>query len=77
MKKVMFSLVGALVAGAICSIMFWCIGRVALVFDIALYNNEEEASRNFLIFLICLFLFVIAGCIYGYRKASKSEDKNL
>lgn len=76
MKKVIFVFLGAVTAGAICNLLFWGLGRIAIALDIRLYNSEEEAGRNFLIFLVCFFIFIVVGCIYGYYIAKKSENKN-
>lgn len=73
MKKILFSLLGAVIAGVICNAIFWGVGHIAVALDIRLYNSEEEASRNFLIFLVSLGIFILAGLIYGYRIAKNSE----
>ena len=73
MKKIFFSFIGAVIAGLICNILFWGAGQVAVALDVRLYNSEEEASRNFVIFLVSLFAFIIFGLISGYQIAKKSE----
>ncbi|MES2824486.1 MAG: hypothetical protein V4732_12845 [Pseudomonadota bacterium] len=75
MNKILFSFLGAVLAGAICNILFWSTGQLALTFDIRLYNSEEEASRNFLIYLFLFFISVISGSIYGYYIAKKIKQK--
>ena len=76
MKKIIFPFLGAIIAGLICNIIFWGVGRIAIALDVRLYNSEEEASRNFLIFLISLCVFVFVGFICGYYAAKKSEKNN-
>jgi len=73
MKKIIFPLLGAFIAGLICNIIFWGIGRIAVALDIRLYNSEEEASRNFLIFLVAFSIFIVVGLIFGYYMAKKSS----
>ena len=73
MKKIFFSFIGAVIAGLICNILFWGAGQVAVALDVRLYNSEEEASRNFVFFLVSLFVFIIFGLISGYQIAKKSE----
>lgn len=75
MNKIIFSFLGAVLGGAICYILFWGTGQLALAFDIRLYNSEDEASRNFLIFLFVFFISVIFGSIYGYYIAKKMKQK--
>jgi hypothetical protein len=76
MKKIIFPFLGAVIAGLICNILFWGAGRIAVALDIRLYNSEEEASRNFLIFLVSLSIFIIVGLICGYYMARKSEKNH-
>jgi len=73
MKKILYSFIGAIIAGLICNILFWGAGQIAVALDVRLYNSEEEASRNFVIFLVSLFIFIICGLTSGYRIAKKSE----
>lgn len=73
MKKIFFSFIGAVIAGLICNILFWGAGQIAVALDVRLYNSEEEASRNFVIFLVSLFLFMLFGLVSGYHIAKKSE----
>lgn len=73
MKKIIYPFIGAAIAGLICNILFWGAGRIAVALDIRLYNSEEEASRNFLIFLVSIFVFILVGLIAGYRMAKKAE----
>ena len=73
MKKIFYSFIGAVIAGLMCNILFWGAGQVAVALDVRLYNSEEEASRNFLIFLVLLFAFIVIGSISGYQIAKKSE----
>lgn len=73
MKKIFYSFIGAVIAGLICNILFLGIGKIAVALDVRLYNSEEEASRNFVIFLVSLLVFIICGLISGYRIAKKSE----
>jgi hypothetical protein len=76
MKKIIFPFLGAVIAGLICNVLFWGAGRIAVALDIRLYNSEEEASRNFLIFLVSLSIFIIVGLIGGYYMAKRSERNN-
>ncbi len=71
MKRIIFPILGAVIGGVLCNIIFWLIGKAAVTLDIRLYNSEEEASRNFTIFLVCFVLFVILGFIYGFYRAKK------
>lgn len=73
MKKIFYSFIGAVIAGLMCNILFWGAGQVAVALDVRLYNSEEEASRNFVFFLVSLFVFIIFGLISGYQIAKKSE----
>ena len=74
MKRIIFSILGGLIGGLLCNIIFWLIGKAAVTFDIRLYNSEEEASRNFTVFLVCFVLFVILGFIYGFYRAKKAKQ---
>ena len=47
MRKLLFSSCGAVIAGILCNILFWGAGKLAIIFDIRLYNGEEESARNF------------------------------
>lgn len=76
MKKIIYPFFGAVIAGLICNIIFWGVGRIAVVLDIRLYNSEEEASRNFLIFLVSFFIFIVVGLVLGYYMAKKTEKNN-
>lgn len=71
MKKILFSVLGAVIGGLLCHIIFWLIGKAAIALDIRLYNSEEEASRNFTVFLVCFTLFVVLGFVYGFYRAKK------
>ena len=73
MKKITYPFIGAVIAGLVCNIFFWGAGRIAVALDIRLYNSEEEASRNFLIFLVSISAFILVGLIAGYRMAKKAE----
>lgn len=73
MKKIIFPVLGAVIGGLVCNILFWGAGRIAVALDIRLYNSEEEASRNFLIFLVSMSVFIFVGLIAGYCIAKKSE----
>lgn len=75
MKKIFFPFIGAIIAGIICNLIFWGAGRIAVALNIKLYNSEEEASRNFLIFLVSLAIFILVGLIFGYYMAKKSGKK--
>ncbi|MDF3012913.1 MAG: hypothetical protein K0Q78_1117 [Cellvibrio sp.] len=74
MKRIVFPILGAVIGGVLCNIIFWLIGKAAVTFDIRLYNSEEEASRNFTVFLVCFVLFVILGFIYGFYRAKKANQ---
>jgi ABC-type antimicrobial peptide transport system permease subunit len=74
MKRITFSILGGLIGGLLCNIIFWLIGKAAVTFDIRLYNSEEEAGRNFAVFLVCFVLFVILGFIYGFYRAKKANQ---
>lgn len=76
MKKLLFPIIGSVLAGGICNLLFWSTGQLALALNLRLYNSEDEASRNFSIFLICFVVFIIFGAIYGYWIAKKSEKNN-
>lgn len=76
MKKVVFPFLGAIIAGLICNLLFWGAGRIAVALGIRLYSGEEEASRNFLIFLASLSVFMFVGLVCGYYIAKKSERTN-
>lgn len=73
MKKIVYPFIGAVIAALVCNILFWGAGRIAVALDIRLYNSEEEASRNFLIFLVTISVFILVGLIAGYRMAKKAE----
>lgn len=73
MKKTIYSVLGAIIAGVICNILFWGVGRISVALDIRLYNSEDEASRNFLIFLVFFGIFILVGSVYGYYLARKSD----
>ena len=73
MKKILLPIVGAIAGGVICNLLFWLLGRLAIFFDLRLYDGEQESSRNFIIFLIVLILFILIGAFWGYLKGhSKS-----
>jgi len=71
MKRIIFPMLGAVVGGLLCHMIFWLIGKAAVAFDIRLYNSEEEASRNFTVFLVCFALFVVLGFIYGLYRTKR------
>lgn len=74
MKKIVYPFLGAIVAGLMCNVIFWGTGRIAVALDVRLYNSEEEASRNFLIFLVSLFIFIFIGLVCGYCMAKKQQN---
>jgi len=76
LKKVTFSVIGAVLGGVLSNFLFWGAGQLAILFDFRLYNSEDEASRNFLIFLIVFSLSVIGGAIYGFYLSKKVPPKN-
>ena len=76
MKKILFPALGAVAGGLLCNIIFWLIGKIAVNLDIRLYNSEEEASRNFTVFLVCFVVFIVLGFILGFYRAKKL-DKNI
>lgn len=71
MKKFLYCLLGIIIGGIACNLLFFAISKLALAFDLRLFNGEEEASRNFLIFLILFFVFIIGGGIKGYLIGKK------
>ncbi|PUA27003.1 MAG: hypothetical protein B0W54_19410 [Cellvibrio sp. 79] len=75
MKRILFPVLGAAIGGLFCHITFWLISKLAVTFDIRLYNSEEEASRNFTVFLVCFALFVVSGFVYGFYRAKKHSSK--
>lgn len=66
MKKILFSILGAIIGGITCNLLVWGVGQLAILLDIRLFNSEDEASRNFLIFLIMFLISIIVGAIVGY-----------
>ncbi|MES2674586.1 MAG: hypothetical protein V4660_10120 [Pseudomonadota bacterium] len=62
MKKIGYSIVGAIFFGGLCIGITWLLGAL---FG-PLYHGEEESSRNFGIFLYSLFAFVIGGAMVDY-----------
>ena len=77
MKKYLYSLFGTVIGGVICNLLFYGIGKIAIVLDLRLFNSEEEASRNFVIFLIFFLLSIIAGGIKGYYLGKKRMERHV
>ncbi len=71
MKKYLYSLLGAIIGGVICNVIFFAIGKLAIAFNLRLFNSEEEASRNFVIFLVLFSIFVITGGVKGFFVGKK------
>jgi hypothetical protein len=67
MKKIGYSIIGAIFLGGLCIGITWLLGAL---FG-PLYHGEEESSRNFGIFLYSFFAFLIGGAIVGYVIAKK------
>ncbi len=64
---------GAILGGVLCNLIFYLIGKIAVAADFRLFNSEEEASRNFVIFLVLLAVFILLGGVKGYFVAKKSK----
>ena len=77
MKKILYSILGAVLGGVVCNILFWGIGQLAILLDIRLYNSEDEASRNFLIFLILFFISVVIGAVIGFLVGKRKSNINV
>ncbi len=71
MKKYLYSLLGAIIGGVICNVIFFTIGKLAIAFDLRLFDSEEEALRNFVIFLVLFLIFVITGGVKGFFVGKK------
>lgn len=71
MKRMLFSFLGALVAGALCVGAAWIIGALWG----PLYQGEEESTRNFKIFLVVFLLSVCAGGLFGFIVGRKATSK--
>jgi hypothetical protein len=67
MKRVLYILGGMLIAGSICVAITWMLGA----FFGPLYQGEDEATRNFKIFLAAFILSVIAGGIISNKLYKK------
>lgn len=74
MKKVIFPIIGAIFGGALCNLIFYLIGKIAVAADFRLFNSEEEASRNFVVFLVVLVVFILLGGIKGYFISKKQKN---
>lgn len=72
MRSWIFSLIGALIGGCLCVVLAWGIGAM---FG-PLYDSEDEAIRNFKIFLGCFVVFILLGGVAGFR-AGKKTNKRL
>ncbi len=70
MKKYLYSLLGTIIGGVICNVIFFAIGKLAIAFNLSLFNREE-ASRNFVIFLVLFSIFVITGGVKGFFVGKK------
>ncbi|MCP4486461.1 MAG: hypothetical protein GY820_03945 [Gammaproteobacteria bacterium] len=77
MRKIIYSIIGAVLGGIACNVLFWGIGQLAILLDIRLYNSEDEASRNFLIFLIMFFISVIGGAVIGFIVGKRTSNINV
>lgn len=73
MKRTLFSLLGALIAGGLCVGVTWTIGALWG----PLYQGEDESTRNFKIFLVVFFVFVCAGAIFGFIAGKEKTKKSI
>lgn len=67
MKKIIYSLVGAILFGFLAIAIAW---GLAAIFG-PLYQSEDESTRNFKIFMLAFLVFVILGAAFGYRFSKK------
>lgn len=74
MKSVMYSFLGAVVGALMCNALFWAIGQAAILLDVRLYKSEDEASRNFLVFLFIFAVSVVGGAVAGYRLSKRNRQ---
>lgn len=63
MKKYLGAILGAIFAAIVVYAIAWLAGH----FFGPLYNGEDEATRNFKIFLFIFVASVIGGGIIGFR----------
>ncbi|ARU28175.1 hypothetical protein [Cellvibrio sp. PSBB006] len=73
MKRILFSLLGGLVAGGLCIGVTWIIGALWG----PLYQGEDESTRNFKIFLVIFFMSVCAGAIFGFIAGKEKTKKSI
>ncbi len=71
MKKLIFSILGGILFGALCIGVTWLLGSL---FG-PLYQGEEESTRNFKIFLFALLASIVIGAILGFLLGKKETNK--
>lgn len=69
MKKLILSLLGMFIGAVLCVGITWLIGQI---FG-QLYQGEDEANRNFGIFLIAFCVLSISGGVIGFLYGSKKS----
>ncbi len=69
MKKIVYSLIGSVLMGAICIALAWIVGAI---FG-PLYQGEDESTRNFKIFIAVFLGFIVLGSGIGFKYAKKSN----
>ena len=62
MKKICFTLIGAFLGAFLCVGITWAVGQI---FG-QLYHGEDEANRNFGIFMFAFLIFLFAGGFLGF-----------
>ena len=70
MKKLAFSIAGAMVLGVICIGLAWLLGHL---FG-PLYSSEAESTRNFKIFLFSFMASIALGAFIGAKAANKQRQ---
>lgn len=69
MRKIIFSVLGGIIFGALCIGVAWLLGSL---FG-PLYQGEEESTRNFKIFLFALLTSIVIGAIIGFLLGKKTN----
>lgn len=69
MRRIVYSFFGSFFLAVTCVGIFWIAGSL---FG-PLYQNEDEANRNFGIFVFAFILSIIIGGYLGFKIATKKN----
>lgn len=72
MKKIIFSVLGALVFALLCIGSAWLLGALLG----PLFQGEEESTANFKIFLFILLVSTVVGAVLGFLFGKSKTGTN-